>query len=1699
MSDTLTDDQVWTTEPPEQSSTSEKNQPLSDEEVWTPPAQQIAQKQNAVHSIASAFGQGFNEATGGYQDLGISEDNQKLLHDSGIYKNTGLLGQAIYDQVITPAASALDTVARTLTGSLVSGPVMGMAQAVHESGLDNILSGVRVSDETAHGNTEAMNEMVLNSPLLGGFNFPKLFNVPKFSRGVPPVVRVGQAHGVVGVDEAQFMGTKPFTENQSLTQHVATESLPQEEPQPDIHTLARQAAPATFNTYDRLSTQADTLRDQLSDLKSNQTADLDTQIKEIQDAKKGGYGKLQSLIAKRDELTSQETPEMADIRQKIQENDYQMRDLAPQVSQAYRDAENQLPKSSEQPKEAPPETAPEAAKQSFDIAADVSKNLVAAGRPIEEANAASQLVAEHYKAVSEQGWTKGTPEEIYNRDMANIRGVRERVLTQKDQSPALDNSSEVSGRDLDNTRATSSPGTQEPLRQTSDSSLPSGVFTTRAIQPSESAGGVGNISGSDLGITKLYHTTADIEKLKSLASGAEADLHNLLKKISEDVGGAKFSGVRLKDEKELNIKLQRKPPQEISDYLGGRIIVDSPDVAREVLGKLQQTGNVTHIDDFMNESRSDGYRAIHAQIMGNDGLSAEVQIQPKEISNVLKDGHILYKEQQKAARDGDADRVLQLQEQLKETYDNAWDKWSERNAELAQGARGKIRLATDDAKAVITLMKSANASTFIHEIGHHWLDEMMRYAEAKDAPERLLKDSKTVRDWLGVKSGDIPTRAHEKFARGFERYLMEGVAPSRELAGVFAKFKAWLTQIYKTVQRLRSPISDDIRDVFDRLISSKPEKTVIASEPEAGKSLADIHEEDARNTPPERAAPVADNIRNEVKTTAKKDTEASDAIGAGEQTGTGAGDLREPERTEPNAPQTEPQAVNDGGNGSAQVGNSPRAKSTGSARPPRNTERGAERNDPNAVLGKPESNLVDKAGNIRLDNLNTPEDVNDVLRQAASENQDFLEARRGIIPVGEQLNLADALGMRPHDLDFRKIGQAFNAEQIIAARKLLIQSAKNVRDLMNGDDVQAYAEARTRHVMIQEQVAGITAEAGRALGAFRKLEGGDEAKSLGDFLKQATGKDLFQLEQEMKLGRTLETSAQVSKFINDTKKSTARDMILEYYINCLISGPITHLRYSVGNAINALATPLIEIPFQSAIGKTREILTGNAEDRVYLGEAKAQLQGLFKGSQDGLKAAIMAFKTGQSPLLPTEHMGMDFSDVKVNAIPGKIGQVINIPSRGVSAIHSFFKSIRYEQGIQALAYRNAMKEGLEGEDFTDRVAELSVNPSEEMMQSATQNSLKELYMAPTEYNSTMGALNRAINSNLAAKIIVPFMKIGSQITRNAFIEHTPLGLLDKDVRGNLIGKNGGAAFDTQLGKVAFGTTLIGGTSLMVMQGLATGDGPSDPAQRAIWMLNHSPNSLQIGDITIKYQGLGHLGMLMRFSANMTETAQGWDHEDGAKLATAFIEGITKSVLDENFMRGIKDMLDAVYHPEEYGPSYVKSFVTNWLPYSVGMSQVARKIDPYQRDISSKESLPEQIFDTARSKIPLVSEGLQPRRDRFGEPIPNGAPLPKYENDPVVQRLESLQIGIGRLDRKIRNVPLTDQQYDDYSRLAGRMTKMRLDAVVGTISNAPQSVQVDTIKSIISTSRETARSIIMMQNPEIIRQAVSQKMKAASGK
>jgi len=103
----------------------------------------------------------------------------------------------------------------------------------------------------------------------------------------------------------------------------------------------------------------------------------------------------------------------------------------------------------------------------------------------------------------------------------------------------------------------------------------------------------------------------------------------------------------------------------------------------------------------------------------------------------------------------------------------------------AEKARGAVMVSMDG-QATIYALTDPNVSTPVHELAHvfeHYLTPEERQEVIKNA---------------GTKDWDIKTS--EYFARGFEKYLANGNAPTEGLKKVFQKFKQWLTDIYNGIK-----------------------------------------------------------------------------------------------------------------------------------------------------------------------------------------------------------------------------------------------------------------------------------------------------------------------------------------------------------------------------------------------------------------------------------------------------------------------------------------------------------------------------------------------------------------------------------------------------------------------------------------------------------------------------------------------------------------------------------------------------------------------------------------------------------------------------------------------------------------------------------------------------------------------------------
>lgn len=163
-----------------------------------------------------------------------------------------------------------------------------------------------------------------------------------------------------------------------------------------------------------------------------------------------------------------------------------------------------------------------------------------------------------------------------------------------------------------------------------------------------------------------------------------------------------------------------------------------------------------------------------------------------------------------------------------------------------QKARGSFNPET----LTVSLLKGADLSTALHEGAHFFFENDIMLAseilagQAQGATilpgeQEILNDVSALLKWHGIQ-GDLreqmaqwfnmsheeKTAHHERTAESFERYLLDGNAPSLELQPYFQKFRAWMLDVYKSVRDFLAghpeagKLDDEVRQIFDRMLAT---------------------------------------------------------------------------------------------------------------------------------------------------------------------------------------------------------------------------------------------------------------------------------------------------------------------------------------------------------------------------------------------------------------------------------------------------------------------------------------------------------------------------------------------------------------------------------------------------------------------------------------------------------------------------------------------------------------------------------------------------------------------------------------------------------------------------------------------------------------------------------------------------------------
>ena len=779
-------------------------------------------------------------------------------------------------------------------------------------------------------------------------------------------------------------------------------------------------------------------------------------------------------------------------------------------------------------------------------------------------------------------------------------------------------------------------------------------------------------------------------------------------------------------------------------------------------------------------------------------------------------------------------------------------------------------------------------------------------------------------------------------------------------------------------------------------------------------------------------------------------------------------------------------------------------------------------------MGLP-SSTTPGARNINFDNIKEPDEVLAVIDNIGAQEDQFIKARGGV--VSQEQTVIDSQKVELEDILGFKLGDGVTPARVTGARIALTDSAsrlqKMAKSVLEGDattaEKLAFRQSVSTHVAIQQSVAGMSAEAGRSLNAFRipvqaGMQTGDKTavfrSQLQETFERSGGDDtLYKLAEYIE--EAGDDLAEVTKRAKKANSATIGDFILEYWINGILSSPATHMVNVTSNAMVATWS----IPERMLASGFSKLF--RSEKGVEIQEAVGQVYGLMQGTRDGLRMFWKTLKTGEpsDPAMKLEarkyraitaqNMGINTEGYLSKGVD-LLGNAIRMPGRFLGAEDEFFKSIGYRMELNALAYRKAAGEGLEGEALGKRIVDIIENPTEEIHLASSDVARVQTFTNPLGDSGQQ--MQQLANSHPALKLVLPFVRTPVNIVKFVGMR-SPLAPFAKSFRADIAA--GGARRDMALSKMSLGSLVMGLGVTMSSDGTITGGGPKNKAQRdALRRQGWQPYSMKVGDKYYSFNRTDPIGMFLGLSADLTEVMKyAEDDQDALDLATAATISMAKNLTSRTYLQGLSDVMNVLSDPDRYAERFFQRQAASFTPMTSLVANIEREFDPTIRATYS-------LIDEITARTPGLSDSLPPRRNLYGEPIVLQGGLgidfisPIYSStkkfDFVDNEIFENEVNVSMPRRSIGtgnfSIELNADEYDRYVVLAGKELKipytnmktgktkdlnlhkhllaMMASDMYQDASGGPDGGRAMLITTIVNIFRDGARATLLSENKEL---------------
>lgn len=481
--------------------------------------------------------------------------------------------------------------------------------------------------------------------------------------------------------------------------------------------------------------------------------------------------------------------------------------------------------------------------------------------------------------------------------------------------------------------------------------------------------------------------------------------------------------------------------------------------------------------------------------------------------------------------------------------------------------------------------------------------------------------------------------------------------------------------------------------------------------------------------------------------------------------------------------------------------------------------------------------------------------------------------------------------------------------------------------------------------------------------------------------------------------------SRIARSVSESQ-SNGFDMLYEFWVNSILSGPHTQIANIIGNTGYGLYDFGVVQPAAALVGKTV-----GGKDAATFGEWSETMKSFGPSISEATRNFARTFST-EMPIFSDEarvRAGMSESPTdKIEiqgpraAIPGVAGRIIRTPGRLLKATDEFYKTLYTKMVLHGEAYRAAVREGKKGDEARSRAAELVKDPTPDMWREAVKTA-EELTF---QKESTVARVAVDVKNALPGlRYIIPFVRTPLNILKSG-LGLSPLGsfaTVAKVARAGLVkmdwAPDTGWTYTRREFAKDLTTNLLSVGAAGLVLGLMdekepyiTGSAVRAAGERAAQYRNAPPYSIRIGGSWYSYSRVEPFATALATTVDLLDAYRSASEPEtkAAALAKA-MQSIGRQGLDKTFLKGVGDMYGAIESQSGTGKEtlqYASNFAASWVPniYKQGV----RAFDDTQRDMSvraGEDGYAGPVLSNAVQKA-FWSKALPERVDIWGRTIKN---------------------------------------------------------------------------------------------------------------